>query len=65
MMEALPAAAREGALGKLLAELDARFDAASVPDPEGSLRPGVRPTKDHAQLPHRWCRKPLRTPWDG
>ncbi|MER5514202.1 hypothetical protein [Streptomyces sp. NPDC002763] len=64
VMNALSAAARDGALGKLPAELDARFDAASVPDPEGSLRPWVRPTKDHARLPDRWCRKPLRTPWD-
>ncbi|MEU2619933.1 hypothetical protein ABZ642_17675 [Streptomyces sp. NPDC007157] len=65
VMNTLPAAARDGALGRLLAELDARFDAASAPDPEGSLRPWVRPTKDHAQLPDRWCRKPLRAPWDG
>ncbi|MEV7321516.1 hypothetical protein [Streptomyces sp. NPDC093970] len=64
VMNALPAAAREGTLGALLAALDARFDAASVPDPEGSLRPWVRPTKDHAELPDRWNRKPLRTPWD-
>ncbi|MGW1625151.1 hypothetical protein [Streptomyces sp. NPDC002172] len=64
VMDALPAAAREGALGTLLAALDARFDAASVPDPEGSLRPWVRPAKDHTQLPDRWRRKPLRTPWD-
>ncbi|MER6538794.1 RHS domain-containing protein [Streptomyces sp900105755] len=64
VMDALPAAAREGALGTLLASLDARFEAASVPDPEGSLRPWVRPTKEHARLPDRWRRKPLRTPWD-
>ncbi|MEU0964923.1 hypothetical protein ABZ357_05560 [Streptomyces sp. NPDC005917] len=64
VMNALPAAAREGNLGTLLDALDARFDAASVPDPEGSLRPWVRPTKDHSQLPDRWCRKPVHTPWD-
>ncbi|MFK0105578.1 hypothetical protein [Streptomyces sp. NPDC091217] len=64
VLNTLPAVAREGIPGTLPADLDARFDAASVPDPAGSLRPWVQPTKEHAQLPGRWCRRPLRTPWD-
>ncbi|MGH4029385.1 hypothetical protein ACQB60_10670 [Actinomycetota bacterium Odt1-20B] len=64
-MRSLPAEAREGELGKLLAQLDARFRAQSVPDPEGSLRPWVRPTDERpeAGLGEWWRRKPIREPW--
>ncbi|TLS45921.1 hypothetical protein FE633_12245 [Streptomyces montanus] len=66
VMHALPAEAREGALGRLLARLDARFCAASVPDPERSLRPWVRPMneKPEVELAEWWKRKPVREPWD-
>ncbi|MFI6487666.1 hypothetical protein [Streptomyces sp. NPDC050564] len=66
LMQGLPTEVREGALGRLLAELDARFDAASVPDPERSLRPWVRPTKEkpEAELGEWWKRKPVHEPWD-
>ncbi|MEU4165855.1 hypothetical protein AB0F46_03065 [Streptomyces sp. NPDC026665] len=66
LMLGLPAEAREGALGQLLARLDERFAAASVPDPERSLRAWVRPTKERpeAELPQWWMRRPLRDPWD-
>ncbi|MEV6191850.1 hypothetical protein AB0M19_05550 [Streptomyces sp. NPDC051920] len=66
LMLGLPAEAREGALGQLLAQLDERFAAASVPDPERSLRAWVRPTKERpeAELPQWWMRRPLRDPWD-
>lgn len=37
LMQVLPTEAREGALGRLLERLDARFRAASVPDPEFTL----------------------------
>ncbi|MFF1694269.1 hypothetical protein ACFVXC_11665 [Streptomyces sp. NPDC058257] len=66
MRSALPAEAREGALGQLLARLDSRFRAETVPDPELSLRPWVRPTKEkpEADLGEWWKRKPVREPWD-
>ncbi|MFF3884714.1 hypothetical protein [Streptomyces sp. NPDC001914] len=66
LMLGMPAEAREGALGQLLARLDERFAAASVPDPERSLRAWVRPTKERpeAELPQWWMRRPLRDPWD-
>lgn len=65
VMRALPAEAGDGALGRLLARLDARFLAATVPDPERSLRPWVRPTKEkpEAELGEWWKRKPVRVPW--
>ncbi|MFE6159177.1 hypothetical protein ACFQ7F_09700 [Streptomyces sp. NPDC056486] len=66
MRSALPIEAREGALGRLLARLDSRFRAETVPDPELSLRPWVRPTKEkpEAELGEWWKRKPVREPWD-
>ena len=66
LMRALPAELREGALGRLLARLDTRFRTASTPDPERSLRPWVRPTKEkpEAELGEWWKRKPVREPWD-
>ncbi|MFF4539020.1 hypothetical protein [Streptomyces aureus] len=66
LMLGLPAEAREGALGQLLAQLDERFAAASVPDPERSLRAWVRPAKERpeAELAQWWKRRPLRDPWD-
>ncbi|MFE1247704.1 hypothetical protein [Streptomyces sp. NPDC058735] len=65
VMRALPPEAGEGALGQLLAGLDARFRAATVPDPERSLRPWVRPTHERpeAELRWWWKRKPVRVPW--
>ncbi|WP_189190337.1 hypothetical protein [Streptomyces albiflavescens] len=65
-MRAMPATVREGALGDLLARLDARFHAASVRDPDGSLRPWVRPTKEkpESELGEWWSRKPVLPPWD-
>lgn len=65
-MRGLPAAASEGEPGRLLELLDARFRAASVPDPERSLSPWVRPTKEkpEAELAAWWKRKPVREPWD-
>lgn len=66
MRSALLAVAREGALGLLLARLDSRFRAETVPNPELSLRPWVRPTKEkpEAHLGEWWKRKPRREPWD-
>ncbi|WP_405870227.1 MULTISPECIES: hypothetical protein [unclassified Streptomyces] len=66
LMYAMPVEAREGALGKLLARLDARFRAASAPDPERTLRPWVRPTMDRPESDDGdwWKRKPVRVPWD-
>ncbi|MEU6284136.1 hypothetical protein [Streptomyces sp. NPDC047028] len=64
VMNTLSPTARESGLGTLLTDLDARFDAASVPDPDRSLSPWVRPAKDHQRLPGRWRRKPLHIPWD-
>ncbi|MCT9006944.1 hypothetical protein [Streptomyces rhizosphaerihabitans] len=66
LMNGQLAVARQGALGQLLAQLDARFAAASVPDPERSLRAWVRPTKasPEAELAEWWKRRPLRDPWD-
>ncbi|MFE7069991.1 hypothetical protein ACFU96_07885 [Streptomyces sp. NPDC057620] len=66
VMRGLPEEARAGALGRLLERLDARFRAASVPDPDGSLRPWVRPTKERpeAELAEWWKRRPEREPWD-
>ncbi|MFE9767735.1 hypothetical protein ACFYPC_24970 [Streptomyces sp. NPDC005808] len=66
LVQVLPTEAREGALGRLLARLDARFRAASVPDPELTLRPWVRPTKEkpESELGEWWKRKPVREPWD-
>ena len=65
VMRALPAEAGEGALGQLLARLDARFRAVTVPDPERSLRPWVRPTMERPEeeLGEWWKRKPVRVPW--
>ncbi|MFE6164416.1 hypothetical protein ACFQ7F_36510 [Streptomyces sp. NPDC056486] len=66
VLTALPPEAREGPLGRLLTALDARFDAATVPDPEGSLRPWVPLPKNRpeADLGTWWKRKPLREPWE-
>ncbi|MEU5955398.1 hypothetical protein [Streptomyces sp. NPDC047525] len=66
VMTALPAEAREGPLGRHLSALDVRFDAATVPDPERSLRPWVRPSKEkpESDLGEWWKRKPVREPWD-
>ncbi|MDT9700846.1 hypothetical protein [Streptomyces sp. P17] len=66
VMSALPPEVHDGVLGKLLERLDARFCAASVPDPERSLRPWVRPAQDRpeAELGEWWKRKPVRIPWD-
>ncbi|GGS87529.1 hypothetical protein [Streptomyces violaceus] len=65
VMRALPAEAGEGGLGQLLTRLDARFRAATLPDPERSLRPWVRPTNERpeAELGEWWKRKPVRVPW--
>ncbi|MES5824430.1 hypothetical protein [Streptomyces sp. RG80] len=66
LMADLPAEARAGgALDRLLAGLDARFHAATVPDPERSLRPWVRPAKERpeAELGEWRKRKPVRVPW--
>lgn len=67
LMRALPVEATAGAPGRLLARLDARFHAASVPDPERSLRPWIRPAKAEpgAELGAWWTRKPVRAPWDA
>ncbi|MGW5864100.1 hypothetical protein ACWFRJ_18265 [Streptomyces sp. NPDC055239] len=66
VMTALPPEAREGPLGRLLATLDARFDAATAPDSEGSLCPWVHPPErlPEADLGTWWKRKPLREPWE-
>ncbi len=65
VMRALPDKADEGPLGQLLARLDARFRAATLPDPERSLRPWVRPTTEgpEDELGEWWGRRPLRIPW--
>lgn len=65
-MRAVPLEVREGALGQLLARLDARFRGASVPDSERSLRAWVRPTKEkpEVELGEWWKRKPVCLPWD-
>jgi hypothetical protein len=64
VMRPLPEKA-EGRLGQLLARLDARFRAATLPDPERSLRPWVRPTSERPEedLGEWWGRRPLRIPW--
>ncbi|WP_432118403.1 hypothetical protein [Streptomyces sp. bgisy032] len=51
--------------GQLLARLDARFRAATVPDPERSLRPWVRPANERPEeeLGEWWKREPARVPW--
>ncbi|GHJ01082.1 hypothetical protein TPA0906_29470 [Streptomyces olivaceus] len=53
------------ALSQLLECLDARFHAATAPDPNLSLRPWIRPTKDRPEeeLGEWWKRKPVRVPW--
>ncbi|TGA90122.1 hypothetical protein [Streptomyces sp. MZ04] len=65
VMTSLPGE-RRGPAGRLLAELDARFVAATVPDPSGSLRPWV--PLPHGRPPSGlgawWRRRPLREPWD-
>ncbi|MFE9704798.1 hypothetical protein [Streptomyces sp. NPDC005930] len=65
VMRALPEEAGAGPLGQLLARLDARFRAATLPDPERSLRPWVRPTSElpEGELGEWWGRKPVRIPW--
>ncbi|MFI1755778.1 hypothetical protein [Streptomyces sp. NPDC020571] len=65
VMRALPEEVDQGTLGQLLARLDARFRAATLPDPERSLRPWVRPTtgRPEDELGEWWGRKPLRIPW--
>lgn len=65
VMRALPDKADEGPLGQLLARLDARFRAATLPDPERSLRPWVRPATEgpEDELGGWWGRRPLRIPW--
>ncbi|MFE2331375.1 hypothetical protein [Streptomyces coelicoflavus] len=65
VMRALPEEACEGPLGQLLARLDTRFSAATLPDPELSLRPWVRPTTERPEdeLAEWWKRKPVRVPW--
>ncbi|GHD31123.1 hypothetical protein GCM10010313_74190 [Streptomyces violarus] len=66
VMRTLPAEGRrEGALGRLLAWLDARFHAVTLPDPERSLRPRARPTngRPEEELGVWWKRKPVRVPW--
>ncbi|MGC0411490.1 hypothetical protein RKD32_004414 [Streptomyces sp. SAI-195] len=65
VMRALPTEAGEGPLGELLDRLDTRFRAATVPDPELSLRPWVRPTTERPEeeLGEWWKRKPVRVPW--
>ncbi|WP_437058230.1 hypothetical protein [Streptomyces sp. enrichment culture] len=52
-------------LSQLLECLDARFHAATVPDPDLSLRPWIRPTKNRPEeeLGEWWKRKPVRVPW--
>ncbi|MGW6058726.1 hypothetical protein [Streptomyces sp. NPDC055189] len=55
----------ESPLKQLLTALDTRFDAATTPDPEGSLRPWVHPqAKPQTELARWWTRKPLHEPWD-
>ncbi|MBF8169382.1 hypothetical protein IW294_01110 [Streptomyces olivaceus] len=53
------------ALSQLLECLDARFHAATAPDPDLSLRPWIRPTKDRPEeeLGEWWKRKPVRVLW--
>ncbi|MFD5964812.1 hypothetical protein ACFWGR_01110 [Streptomyces sp. NPDC060311] len=65
VMRVLPERVGEDRLGQLLARLDARFRAATLPDPERSLRPWVRPTAEGPddEFGEWWGRKPLRIPW--
>ncbi|WP_399887579.1 hypothetical protein ACGH7X_23335 [Streptomyces sp. BBFR51] len=65
VISALPEEAGEGPPGHQLARLDARFGAATLPDPELSLRPWVRPTTERPEeeLGEWWKRKPVRVPW--
>ncbi|MFI6091793.1 hypothetical protein [Streptomyces sp. NPDC051218] len=66
-MATLPPVAHDGALGHLLTSLDNRYTAATAPDPQGSLRPWVRPTakrtESESNLGAWWKRKPVRDPW--
>ncbi|WP_324786347.1 hypothetical protein [Streptomyces sp. H51] len=66
LMRAMSAEARDGVLGQLLARLDARFRAVTVPDPERTLSPWVRPATDkpEPELGEWWKRRPLHAPWD-
>lgn len=66
LMNGQLAEARESALGRLLSQLDERFMAVTVPDPELSLRTWVRPTRarPEAELGAWWKRRPVRDPWD-
>ncbi|MFJ7305003.1 hypothetical protein [Streptomyces sp. NPDC099088] len=66
LMKGQLAEAQEGALGRLLSQLDERFVAATVPDPEHALRAWVRPTRTRpeAELGLWWKRRPVRYPWD-
>ncbi|MFH8488719.1 hypothetical protein [Streptomyces longisporoflavus] len=56
---------KDSPLEQLLTALDARFDAATIPDPQGSLRPWVhRPDNiPEAELAPWWKRKPRHEPW--
>ncbi|AUG76436.1 hypothetical protein CFP65_1546 [Kitasatospora sp. MMS16-BH015] len=49
-------------IGRLLDQLDALFEANTVPDPEGTLRPWVRPPAGRTPS-ERWNRRPRVTPW--
>ncbi|MET7391494.1 hypothetical protein ACFYPT_41020 [Streptomyces sp. NPDC005529] len=66
LMNGQLAEARESAVGRLLSQLDERFMAVTVPDPELSLRTWVRPTRarPEAELGVWWKRRPVRDPWD-
>lgn len=65
VMRALAPETGDDPLRQLLARLDARFRAATLPDPELSLRPWVRPTAERPEeeLGEWWKRKPARVPW--
>jgi hypothetical protein len=62
-VQSLPAPARTP-LEELLARLDERFLAQTVPDDAGELRPWVRPSAAATDEPgEHWRRKPVINPW--
>jgi len=60
-LDQLPDEARRH-VGALVRQLDEVFDTCTEPDPDGRLRPWVRPPADRPGT-GRWSRRPRVTPW--